>query len=316
MQDAIHFSINRLKAKLHYASKRMLSQRFRNRMKQWQISTRKEVPWFYILVHGRYRGADLVEQIRTRLPTEFEILMVHSAYDRLLPMYSGTSHEIVRGLIELCGPNRTLAMPAFVLGGRSYDVCQYYRKHHFDVRRTPSEMGLLTETFRRVPGVARSLHPTHSLCATGPLAGLLTADHHLAPTRAGQGTPFELMTKKRTVILGLGIEYYRCLTQMHTAEDLLGDAFPVSFKTEQVPVTIIASDGTRLTYDLHVRKTDRSMSNGVLRSLLSRTDLREWTYRGTALFMTFADRVTTCLTEAAKKGVTIYGGGHWCKKYE
>ena len=98
----------------------------------------------------------------------FEILMVHSVYDRLMPMYSGRYQDVIQELINLCGKDRTLVMPAFVLGGKSGNPIEFYKTHDFDAKRTPSEMGLLTELFRRMPGSRRSLHPTHSITAFGP----------------------------------------------------------------------------------------------------------------------------------------------------
>ena len=59
-------------------------------------------------------------------------------------------------------------MPAFFFGGPEADPAAYYLKRPvFDVRRQPSEMGLLSELFRRRESVRRSLHPTASVCALG-----------------------------------------------------------------------------------------------------------------------------------------------------
>ncbi len=112
---------------------------------------------------------------------DFEILMVHSSFDGFLPMYKGSAKDLVSALIDFCGPNRTLVMPSFVMGGRTYDTAAYFRSRPFDVRRTPSDMGLVAEVFRRTPNVLRSLHPTCSVCALGPLGKELTTGHHLSP---------------------------------------------------------------------------------------------------------------------------------------
>ena len=42
--------------------------------------------------------------------------MVHSSINGLLPMYKGNALELLKALIEYCGPNRTLVMPAFNFG--------------------------------------------------------------------------------------------------------------------------------------------------------------------------------------------------------
>jgi aminoglycoside 3-N-acetyltransferase len=175
------------------------------------------------------------------------------------------------------------------------------------VKRNASEMGLVTEIFRRMSGVKRSLHPTHSVCALGPLAEELTATHHLAPTRTGHGTPFEVMARKRCVIAGLGVEYFRVLTQTHTAEDMLGDEFPVKFEKDTFPVTMLDWKGNKVSYELCVLSPPKTLDNTLLRSILRKGELREWNFRGTRLFVTFADRVTKRLIDAARQGLTVYG---------
>ncbi|MGH7782230.1 MAG: AAC(3) family N-acetyltransferase [Candidatus Binatia bacterium] len=258
------------------------------------------------LVHGTYSAAELVNELKSRIPADAEIVMLHSSYDRLLPMYKGSPQDLVNELISFCGKGRTLVMPAFVLGGRLYDKKEYFRTHAFDVKRTPSEMGLLTEVFRRTPGVIRSLHPTHSVCAIGPHALELTATHHLAATRAGEKTPFGIMARTPTAIVGLGIEYYRCVTQTHAAEDILGDEFPIEFQRETLRVEVIDSHGARIRYDLVIPQTSRLLDNTLLRSLLSESELAEWSFHGTAMFVTTAGKVTERLIEAARRGITVY----------
>jgi aminoglycoside 3-N-acetyltransferase len=299
--------ISAVKSKLLSIVQQRLSQGRRNKLKQWFSSRRKKWARLYVLRYGQYNAKELIGQFESRIGDEFEILMVHSAYDRLLPMYSDKYQSIIAELINLCGRNRTVVMPTFVLGGKSCNPIEFYRGRSFDVNRTPSEMGLLTEFFRRTQGARRSLHPTHSITALGPLAEQLTREHHHAATASGRGTPFEMMAKRKTVIIGLGVEYYRCLTQVHLAEDIVGARFPINFVKEHAPVTIINWAQQTFVYDLTVFKTRNVMNLGLLRNLLSAAELQEWNYKGTALFMTYADKVTNCLVQAANRGVTIYG---------
>ena len=84
----------------------------------------------------------------------------------------------------------------------------------------------------------RSLHPTASVSALGPLAHDLTATHHLAKTTFGEGTPFAIMAARRTAIIGIGTEYFRCLTQVHAAEDLLGEQYPLAVRPSTIPVQL------------------------------------------------------------------------------
>jgi aminoglycoside 3-N-acetyltransferase len=306
MRDRLYLWQNAAKARLHYVLRRCLSQKKRNHIKGWQRSARKRMGRALTFLHGTYSARDIVEELKARIPQDAEIVMVHSSYDRLLPMYSEGPQQLVNELIAFCGKDRTLVMPAFVLGGRLYDKKEYFRTHAFDIRKTPSEMGLLTEVFRRTPGVARSLHPTHSVCAIGPHADAVTKQHHLAETRAGENTPFAMMARIPTAIVGLGVEYFRCVTQTHAAEDFLGDQFPVKFTREPIRTTLIDAQGRRTEYILTIPTASKPLDNTVLRSLLSSTELVQWTFHGSAMFVTTARLVTERLIEAARRGTTVY----------
>jgi aminoglycoside N3'-acetyltransferase len=234
--------------------------------------------------------------------------MVHSSFDGLLPMFKGRANELVSMLIKFCGPDRTLVMPSFVMGGRNFDTREYYRARPFDVHRTPSETGLVGELFRRMPGVLRSVHPTCSICALGPLAGELTASHHLARTGLGKDSPFGLMTRRRTAILGLGVEYYRCLTHAHTATSELGDEFPIKFSHASISVTLVDHEGRRIEHELGLPDRSKKLDLRVLWSLLSREELAEWRFHGVPMFIVpQAGIVTKRLVDAARRGITIYG---------
>lgn len=260
-------------------------------------------------VHGHFTARELIADLCRRLPPDLEILMVHSAYDRMVPMFRGGPGDVVAALRELVGPQCTIAMPAFVMGGRDEDVRGYFGVRPFDLRRTPSELGIITEVFRRMPGTRRSLHPTASICAQGPLAEQMVAGHHLAADGLGPGTPFGFMNRHRTAILGLGVEYFRCLTHAHTAASEMGAEFPVRHDpVEIMDITLVDDAGQRIPYRLGVRDTEEELDLTLLWSLLSRDELREWRYHGIPMFLVADARtVTDRLIEAARCGVTIYG---------
>jgi aminoglycoside 3-N-acetyltransferase len=285
-----------------------LSQEKRTELKRLQSLALKRLAPVRSLVNGTFTSAELRAELARRLPADFEILMIHSSYDALLPMYKGTANELLAMLRDVCGPDRTLVMPSFVMGGRTFDTREYFSTRPFDVRRTPSEMGLLAELFRRTPNVLRSLHPTCSICALGPRAQELTTDHHLARTGFTPDSPFGTMTRRRTAILGLGVHYYRCLTHVHTAGHNLGDAFPIKFTKTYTTVTLVDYDGTRIPHELGLPDRSKKLDLRVLWSLLSKDELIEWRYHGVPMFViTEASIVTERLTEAARRGITVYG---------
>jgi aminoglycoside N3'-acetyltransferase len=259
--------------------------------------------------YGTYDAAALDVEIRIHLPADFEILMVHSSISDMQPMYQGKARDILDLLLRLAGPHRTLAMPTFFFGSAELHNRDYYREHpRFDVRRTPSQMGLVTELFRRWPGVTRSLHPTHSVCALGPLASELLTTHHLSPWPCGDMSPFGVMGRRKTAILGLGKEYYRSLTQVHSMEEVLGDQFPIPREREEpVRVELVDVAGKVIPYEM-----SRPLSRGVtlklerLRELAGPSDLDEWRFKGTTLYVTTAAKVDAAVRNAALLGKTVY----------
>jgi len=194
------------------------------------------------------------------------------------------------------------------MGGRGYDAETYFKTAPFDIRRTPSEVGLVAEVFRRIPGVSRSLHPTCSVCAFGPLAKELTANHHLSRTGLSPDGPFGVMTRRKTAIVGVGVEYYRCLSHAHTAGHQMDDEFPIHFNNKSTQVTLVDYDGSRYDYTLGLPDRTKKLDLTVIWSVLSKDELMEWRFHGVPMFaIPSAGTLTERLVEAARRGVTIYG---------
>ena len=126
--------------------RRTLSQDRRTELKRLQGVARKRFAPLLSRVHGTFSTEELVQELARRLPPDFEILMVHSSFDGFLPMYKGSAKELVSALIDFCGPERTLVMPSFVMGGRTYDTVAYFQSRPFDVRRTPQKWDWLPKS--------------------------------------------------------------------------------------------------------------------------------------------------------------------------
>jgi aminoglycoside 3-N-acetyltransferase len=259
-------------------------------------------------IYGTFSAEDLKAHLSERVGHQFDILMVHSSLNYMQPYYQGSPGDLLDMLVKYVGDRRTLAMPAFYLGDPELnDAVESYRRNpRFDVRRTPSQMGIVTELFRRRPGVKVSVHPTHRMAALGPLAEALTAGHLDAGTTFGRGTPFDVMARHDTAIIGIG-KPYEVLTQVHHVEDLLGDDFPVPGVLNPVQVVVNDHLGRGQTCDLRLRGFSRPRRMRKLRHLMSLARLQQWEFHHVPLFYTRAGWVTEDLLAAAKRGQTIYG---------
>lgn len=88
----------------------------------------------------------------------------------------------------------------------------------FDVLRTPSDVGLFSEKFRLLDGVARSHHPIFSICALGKSSPYFTSA--IVEDCFGEGTFFDRLYKKNVKIITLGCALER-ITFVHFVEQKL-----------------------------------------------------------------------------------------------
>ena len=258
-------------------------------------------------VYGTFDATALRAHLEKKLPDDWDVLFVHSSVNNMAPMFTGSPLDLVKMLVEFVGPERTLAMPAFFFGDPKIGGARatFEANPRFDVRRTPSQMGLATEMFRRWKGVVTSRHPVYRIAALGPGAAALTAGHELADTACGRGTPFDQLANGRARILGIG-KPFEVLTQVHHAEDLLGDDFPVpSTVGEPLPMTIV--DGPEeIPFRLRGRGFAWRRDMWRLRKIMPKDELREWSFHRVPLFTCSAKQVTDRILAAAERGLTIY----------
>lgn len=167
-------------------------------------------------------------------------LLVHASLRALGEMTDGAETAIA-GLLEALGPEGTLLLPAL-----SYESVSAAAPF-FDVRATPSCVGALPEYFRTRPGTQRSVHPTHSVCAVGRLAGELLGEHGLSGTPCGPHSPFAKLPQVGGQILFIGCGL-RPNTSMHAVEERIE---PPYLYGEVVEYQICLADGQ--PYRMRVR---------------------------------------------------------------
>jgi aminoglycoside 3-N-acetyltransferase len=186
-----------------------------------------------------YSSADLLNAVRRVGVASGDTLLVHSSYDRF-GQFTGKPSDVLAVLQTAVGPTGTLLVPTLPFTGPAVDYVA--RPRVFDVARTPSQMGLLTELFRRMPGVIRSVHPTHAVAIWGAGARELAAGHADAATPCGVGSPYVRLLDRsgKMLFLGCGIEV---MTFFHAVEELL-------------EARLSFSPFTQRTYDLESRDAE------------------------------------------------------------
>jgi aminoglycoside 3-N-acetyltransferase len=141
------------------------------------------------------------------------VLLAHSSLRSLGVSLNG-AETVIEGLLNALGADGTLLMPAL-----SYETVTPQHPH-FDVNKTPSNVGALPEFFRLREGTLRSVHPTHSVCAVGRFASQIIEHHIEDTTPCGVNSPFRLLPNYngQILMLGCGLEPN---TSMHAIEELV-----------------------------------------------------------------------------------------------
>ncbi len=193
-----------------------------------------------------------------------DVLLVHSSLSAL-GYVPGGPPAVIDGLLRAIGPAGTLLLP-----GLSYASVNESRPS-FDVRTTPCCVGMIPEYFRTLPGVRRSVHPTHSVCGIGPRADELLSDHQLDTTPVGPHSPFRRIRQVGGKILMLGCGL-RPNTFMHGVEEVVEPPYllkePVQYLITLANGETIIMGVRRHNFHGYIQRYDR------VEGLLSTSELR------------------------------------------
>jgi aminoglycoside 3-N-acetyltransferase len=164
-----------------------------------------------------------------------------------------TSATLVLGsFLDAVGPSGTLLLPLF-----NFD---FTKGVPFDIRNTPSRMGILTEAARQHPGAVRTGHPIYSFAVIGAGADRFKGVNNYSGY--GPDSPFAILRELDGKIAILDLPDQRSMTFYHHVEEM--NNVPYRYhKTFAGNYT--GSDGTtsRRTYSLFVRDLERGVCTHV-----------------------------------------------------
>lgn len=128
-------------------------------------------------------------------------VLVHCSLSSL-GLTIGEEGMIIDVILDAVGEEGTVVMPTFTYRTVTRD------KPFFDVKRTRSELGWTSESFRLRHGAFRSLHPTHSFAAIGAKAEYITRNHENSPTPCDRSSPLGKLIQLDgyTLLMGVGEE--------------------------------------------------------------------------------------------------------------
>jgi aminoglycoside N3'-acetyltransferase len=232
------------------------------------------------------------------------IVFIHSSVDNLNIRFD--TLRLLEILLETVGQEGTLVFPCWQFTYRAED---YLRSEKvFDIRRSPSALGMLSEMARRYPGAKRSLHPTNSVVAIGKDAEAIVGSHHLDIYPCGEKSPYYLTMQMGGIIAGIGVNA-NFMSFVHCPEDLIKQQFPIKTRLDEVfEANVKKAEGSTeivKTLAAHPQIKNNDII-GFLKKYIPRSICRNFTVRGNRFFVTQPRELFDKMIELSGENKTIY----------
>jgi aminoglycoside 3-N-acetyltransferase len=190
---------------------------------------------------------ELVKDFRDLGVQPGDTLLVHSSY-KSLGRVEGGPQTVIEALLAALGADGTLIMPTF-----NFD---FNKGQPWDVRSTPSQMGILTELARKDPRARRVFHPIYSFAILGKQAEMLGGLRYKSSYE--RNSVFGKLRDLDGRIMVIGLSYTDSMTFFHHIEQMEG----VDYRfLKQFTGEVTDWDGTTKvdTFEMLVRDIDKGV---------------------------------------------------------
>ncbi len=230
---------------------------------------------------------------------EGDVAIVHSSLHRIIQKYKNQGKEIspqivLKSFIRAVGSAGTLLFPLF-----NYD---FTKGVPFDIRHTPSQMGILSETARLYPQAVRTGHPIFSFAVIGAQAEKF--EHVDNYSGWGADSPFGMVLEMngKTALLDCSNA-----TMIHHAEEMSN--VPYRFhKKFTGKYTDITGTTSERTYSFFARDIEKGVKSHLdpIKNLLVESGVYEGdrTNEGNFLKVGSARQIFDFVTEVIRSGKT------------
>ncbi len=258
------------------------------------------------IVLGRNKSVDLENILRNRMNIQKgDTVFVHSSVEKLNIDFEPS--VVFQLLLDIVGKEGTVLFPCWHFKTRAEE---YLSKTHktFDVRKTRSRMGYLTEFARLQKNSVRSLHPINSIVAIGSDAENIVNEHNKDIYPCGVKSPFYKMLNYNAKIIGLGVDVDN-MSFLHCVEDVENDIFPLKTRSEEVySEPVISASGKEIVVDVLIPSEQISKRNPktFFSKYITSDICIRFKKRGAEFFCADSVKLYDKLSELHKRGITIY----------
>ncbi|WP_343557302.1 AAC(3) family N-acetyltransferase [Sphingobacterium sp.] len=253
---------------------------------------------------------DLVNEMCKMGMTNGSVIFVHSAMTEFYN-YKGSAIELIERIIEIIGEQGTLMMPAYPKNKSALlkSARENTENILFDVDKTPSGAGYLSEVFRTFPGVKRSINIQHSVCAYGKLADYFVGEHHLSEVAWDIYSPYFKLANMSGLIFSFGLDsYLRNVTLIHCTEAFFREkyAFFSSFFGYDIEYMYLDHEGKvgRHKMILPIKGGVRSVS--IIKKYFDKSNFQRKRLSNLNIEVITSDYMFKKCVELTEKGISIY----------
>jgi len=233
------------------------------------------------------------------------VVLVHSSLSSI-GYVRGGADAVIEALLETVGEKGTVVVPTFPFQGLMADYVE--NSPVFDVKKTPSKMGIITERFRQRPKSIRSCHPTHSVAAIGAHASFLIEGHENSLYPFDKASPFWKLMRIKGYVFLLGVDY-ESMTVLRTFECIVPD-FPYQVYLEKpIKLSVVTTKGQEKSITTKVQNPQISKirSNSIIGGCLDKYGVSRIGSVGVATArLVFVGDLLDIMNELLRKGITTY----------
>ena len=254
-----------------------------------------------------YTPAQLEEKFRALGIVRGDAVLMHSSFSQCNG-FRGEPGQVIDCVLNVIGPQGHLFMMSLAYTSSSYDYLK--GGEPFDVRKTVSRMGLISEVFRRRQHVLRSSNPLHPVLAWGPKADWIVAGHDQLLYSCGRGSPFEKMLELDTKVLffDVGFEFF---SFTHYLEDRFRESAPLRiYQPNPLETVVIDEQGQKTLVKAYVfdREAIKRRNFSVLkRALIQGGFVIQDRIGNTKLMVVRMTDALKCAIRLVNQGTHFYG---------
>ncbi|MDR2916963.1 MAG: AAC(3) family N-acetyltransferase [Tannerella sp.] len=270
----------------------------------------KEIRYKYRIIRQKLYKPISEEMFRKILTGKFGIktgdtLFIHSSIDFLNIDFSPL--QLLNILMDVTGKEGTLLFPGWHFNYRAEDYL-LDENNIFNIKRSPTVLGLLPELARRLPDAQRSIHPINSIIAIGKNAKEIISGHEQSIYPCGETSPYYKMLKYNAKIIGIGVNS-NFLAFVHCPEDMMKENFPVQTRTNQSFIGKVKLSTSEImevkTLAAHKNIQKRNIP-AFIKRYIPKDIFSEYNIRGSNFFVADANNLFKKMVELAKQNKTIY----------